>query len=112
MTKTDEKGETAGAVVTRRLTNEKGQTYFVKVAVDNPGGFVRELWESMNDRLHGCPQTDDEACREWTDRIRDFRTTVSGNEVCVRTHAWHPSADNMELHADVLSFLRAHGLAV
>lgn len=110
----DEKQANAGQVdvVVRQLTNEKDQTYFVKIATENPGRFVRELWESMSDRLHGCPQTDEEACGEWTDRIRDFRTTVSGNEVCIRTHAWHPQGDKQELHADVLKFLRERGLTV
>lgn len=95
-----------------RLTNDKGETYFVKVAAENPGRFVRELWVSMGNKLHGGPRADEEACREWTDRIREFRTTVSGNEVCVRTHAGHPLGDHRELHPDVLRFLRGQGLAV
>lgn len=99
------------AVVTR-LVNEKGQTYFVVVACDSPGRFVRELWESMPDRHHGCPQTDEEACGEWTDRIRDYRTTVNHEGACIRTHAWHPDGDTRELHADVLAYLRSQGLSV
>ena len=78
----------------------------------NPGRFVRELWESMSDQLHSCPATDLEACGEWTDRIRDYRTTVNREGVCIRTHAWHPSGDKKGLHVDVLLYLRNQGLSV
>lgn len=98
--------------IVTRLVNDKGQTYFVVVACDNPGRFVRELWESMSDKHHGCPQTDEDARGEWTDRIRDFRTTVSFQGACIRTHAWSPTGDKRELHADVLAFLRSRGLSV
>jgi hypothetical protein len=96
------------AVVTR-LVNEKGQTHFVVVWCDNPGRFVRELWESVGS--FG-PQTDEDACGEWTDRLRDFRTSVNFRGVCIRTHAWSPRYDKNELHHDVLEFLRSRGLSV
>lgn len=98
--------------IVTRIFNDEGQTYFVVVATANPGKFVRELWESMSDRHHGCPATDEEACQEWTDRIRDYRTTVNHEGACIRTHAWHPSGDKRELHHDVLEYLRGQGLSV
>ena len=98
--------------VRRRLVNKKDKTYFIAVASENPGRFVRELWESMPDRFHGCPADDKDACGEWTDRMRNFRTTVSGDEAIIRTHAWHPQSDTEELHKDVLKFLRGYGIAV
>lgn len=98
--------------IAAQLVNDEGHTYFVVVATENPGKFVRELWESMDDRHHGCPVDDDDACHEWTDRIRDYRTTVNREGACIRTHAWHPEGDRRELHPDVLRYLRNQGLMV
>lgn len=98
--------------IIQQLKNDKDQTYSVVVACDNPGKFIRELWESMPDRYHGCPQTDEEACSEWTDRIRDYRTTVNSEGAYIRTHAWSADGDKHELHIDILKFLRSHGLPI
>lgn len=99
-------------MVLKQLKNDNGETYFVVVKSENPARFVRELWESVSKRLHGCPQDDDEASKEWTDRIRSYRTTVSHEGACIRTHAWSPEGDKQELHSDVLSYLRSNGLDV
>ena len=103
------------AIVTR-LVNDAGETYFLKIGVDDPSGFVRGLWESID--KYASAHDDDYFVGELTDRMRDFRTTVSRSmmaghewEVCIRTHAWHPQGDKRELHGDVLAYLRGAGVA-
>lgn len=97
--------------ILKKLTNDKDEVYFLVVASDNPGGLVRELWESVSGLYVG-PRDDEDACGEWTDRGREFRTTVGREGVCIRTHAWHPDDDKDQLHKDVLAFLRGRGLEV
>jgi hypothetical protein len=97
--------------ITTLAVNGNGGPYFVKIEMERQeaGRFIRELWESIG----GCtPRDDEDALREWTDRMRDFRTTYSwcDKEVLIRTHAWTPEADHNTLHDDVLKFLRARGL--
>lgn len=93
--------------IIRELRNDSGGLYAVWIAVDNCGQFIRELWAEASE--HG-PRTDEDACGEWTDRARDFRTTVCHEGVFVRTHAWHPQGDKKELHPDVLRFLESRGI--
>lgn len=101
--------------ITSQLKNDAGETYFLKVASDQPAAFLRGLWESV-DRF--ASEHDDEYfLGELTDRMRDFRTTVSRGygvswEVCIRTHAWTPAGDKKELHSDVLDYLQATGVTV
>lgn len=102
---------TSNHIVTR-LCNDDGKTYFVVIASPNPGEFVRKLWESIDDGTHGYPEDDYEACQEWTDRGKCFRTTVNHEGVCIRTHAWHPDGDTKELHPDVLNYIRSQGVPV
>lgn len=96
--------------VSDHLLNDDGELYFLKVQTDNPGGFVRCLWEQVSASGHGSITSDAEGCREWTDRVRDYRTTVHADEVCIRTHAWHPTADKRQLHPDVLTYLQSIGV--
>lgn len=105
---TDETKPTAPvhAVVIRRLLNENGEPFHVEVEVDNPGRFVRGLWGAVSGESHGNPMDDDDACGEWTDRCRDYRTRVRGKTVYIYTHAWHQSGDRRILDGGVLSYLR------
>lgn len=101
------------ATVTGEMRNDKGRIFAIWIATENDGQFVRELWDSVSGDERMGPMTDEEACKEWTDRSRDFRTTVTRSEgVYLRTHAWHPQGDKKELHPDVLRFLKSRGINV
>ena len=99
-------------VVMRRMDSESGDPYFLEISATNPGGFVRSLWGSVSGSTHGNPASDEEACGEWTDRMRCYRTRVSGGMVVIYTHAWQPEGDRNALHPDVLRHLRRAGVAV
>jgi hypothetical protein len=101
--------------IIRRMDSECGSPYFVEISVDNPGGFVRSLWNAVTG-IYG-PTSDDDACGEWTDRGRCYRTRVTRNDamtgmVVIYTHAWQPERDRDALHPDVLRYLRTAGLNV
>ena len=74
--------------------------------------FLCEMWRAVDGSC--CPQSDEDALGEWTDRMRDVRSTYSefDSGICIRTHAWSPAGDRKTLHEDVLAFLKDRGLEV
>ena len=89
--------------VLTELVNGDGQRYFVELQGSNPGRFLRMLWESCFDSPR--PQSDEDACGEWTHRGQCVRTSTSGDHAYVRTHAWHPRSDTNSLPENVLKFI-------
>ena len=87
--------------------NGQDQTIAVEIQMGRKDAakFLSELWGSVSPLI--MPQTDDQALSEWTDRGRCVRSSYSGGMVRIRTHAWHHSGDDKELHEDVLKFLRS-----
>ena len=115
MNKTNSVDRTPVHAIVTRLVNDRGETYFCKVQTMRPAELVRGLWVSIDEYAN--VHDDEYFFGELTDRMRDFRTTVSrsfdrGWEVCIRTHAWSPAGDKRELHPDVLKYLRGQGLSV
>ncbi len=101
-----------------RMSNGRGQTYFVKVWTNYPAALVRGLWQHTNKNMQD--YADEYFMGELTERAKMFRTSVQRNytcpsadwEVCIRTHARSPSQDTNELYHGVLAYLRGIGLEV
>ena len=89
------------------LFNKEDELYFFKIEMSrgDAGEFLMEMWESVMGKDF-CPQTVDDALSEWTDRIREVRSTYQAGEVCVYRHGYEPSRDKMELPEKVLEFLK------
>ncbi len=108
-------------ILADKLVSLRGQTYYVVIECENPGRLIRELWQAVNDirascfgvpTFFSCPANDEDACNEWTDRSRCYRTRVSNGKAIIKTH-WHdPSGDDRELPPEIISFLLSRGLDV
>jgi hypothetical protein len=99
--------------VTARAVNEKGGTYFVKIAMKKKeaGEFLMEMWGLVDPMMK--PSDEEQSLHEWTDRMRDVRSSFSSYDgICIRTHAWHPQGDTQTLDPAVLSFLQSKGYIV
>ena len=100
------------AVVIRRIPEVPNEPHFIEISVSNPGEFVRGLWWAVSGEFLGGPANDSDACGEWTDRGREYRTRVSDGNVVVYTHAWNACDDRRPLHPEVLAYLRSRGVGV
>lgn len=98
--------------LTDKLVNLDGRTYFVEIQCENPGRLIRELWQAVRNEFVGCPADDEDACNEWTDRGRCYRTRVSNGKAIIKTHWYEPSGDDRELPPEILLFLLSYGLDV
>ena len=96
--------------MTTRLFNDDGETYFVKIPMraDEAGEFLLDMWRSVDDQI--APRDAEQALGEWTDRLREVRSTYSSDGVCIRTHAWDPSGDRRALHKSIMRFLWDRGV--
>lgn len=96
--------------ITALLLNDDREPYFVKIGMtkEEAGGFLLAMWRHVMGSM--APRDEEDALGEWTDRMRDVRSTCDWEGVCIRTHAWHPSGDRKTLHESVLEFLRSRGL--
>jgi len=96
-----------------KLVNDKGQTYFVRLILEDQQQsalFLREMWKRVDNTLF---PSEVQALHEWTDRARGVRSSWSSYDgVCIRTHAWSPRGDKRALPEVILGYLREHGLNV
>jgi hypothetical protein len=100
-------------IVTRRLCNDAGGVYFVRIQLprEQAAQFLLDLWVSFD--VGWQPSDAEQALEELTDRMRCFRTSFNDFDgICIRTHAWNPCGDTRTLHDGVLTFLRQRGLDV